>query len=37
MTPLAWCYMLTVWAAIVTLNVFCFSRVFKSSRKNPKK
>jgi len=36
MTPFAWFYMLSVWAFITALNVFCFSRVFKIGRKGPK-
>lgn len=28
MTVLTWCYMLSVWAAIIALNVYCFCRIF---------
>lgn len=29
MTAVTWIYMLAVWAAIITLNVYCFYRIFK--------
>jgi hypothetical protein len=29
MTPGSWIYMLTVWALIAALNVFCFTRMFR--------
>ncbi len=32
MTPLSWIYMGLVWAAIIALNIFCFSRIFKNKR-----
>ncbi len=32
MTPLTWIYMGIVWAAIIALNVFCFSRIFMKKR-----
>jgi len=28
MTPLSWIFMLSVWTAIIVLNVFCFARMF---------
>lgn len=30
MTLFSWIYMITVWAIILGLNVFCFYRVFRS-------
>ena len=29
MTPLSWIFMLTVWAIILSLNVFCFYKVLQ--------
>ena len=31
MTPLSWLYMLSVWAIIIALNVFCFYNIFKKN------
>lgn len=32
MTPLSWIYMLSVWAGILALVVFCFVRAFRKPR-----
>lgn len=32
MTLGSWIYMLTVWAFILALNVFCFRRIFSKKR-----
>ena len=32
MTPLNWLYMLIVWAIIIGLNVYCFTRIFMKER-----
>ena len=36
MTPLNWLYMLGVWAIIISLNVYCFSRIFMKERSKKK-
>ena len=28
MTPLSWCYMGAVWLIILSLNIYCFTRIF---------
>ena len=33
MTLLSWIYMLSVWAAIIALNVYCFYRIFTNKNK----
>lgn len=32
MTPGTWIYMLVVWAAIIALNIYCFSRIFAKKK-----
>ena len=32
MTTLSWIYMLSVWAIIISLNVYCFSRIYRKKR-----
>lgn len=32
MTTLSWIYMLSVWASISALNIYCFYRIFKKKR-----
>ena len=28
-----WIYMVVVWAAIIALNIYCFSRIFAKKKK----
>jgi len=35
MTLFSWIYMLAVWAVILTLNVFCFYKVFQKPKIEP--
>lgn len=32
MTTLSWIYMLSVWTIIISLNVYCFSRIYRKKR-----